>query len=105
MNPFWDLAAYSVLLAMALWFCLRIGKDAVRSVGIYRFSRVVANGQEAQAHLLVCDDPKCPATALISAIDDTHREVRTEAIVAVGESLVALAAVAYTFVFFMGRLV
>ena len=99
MNPFWNLFALLVLLAMVLWF----GKDAVRSVGIYHFSRAVANGDAARH---VCDDPKCPAIALLSAIEDTHRKVRTEAIVAVSvESLVTLAAVAYTFVFFMGRLV
>jgi hypothetical protein len=101
MNLFWNLAAYSVLLAMALWFCLRIGRGAVKSVGIYYFSRAVARNSDTH----VCGDPKCSAIVLISAIDDTHRKVRTEAIVAVGESLVALAAVAYTFVFFMGRLV
>ena len=94
---FWRLFAYSVLLTMALWY----GKGAIKSVGIYRFSRVVVNGDPA---LHECDDPECPATTLISAIDDTHREVRTEAIVAVIQSLVTLVATAYAFVSLVGRL-
>jgi len=99
MNHFLNMFTYSVLLTMALWF----GRAAVKPVGIYLFSR--------RAHLAVgvpvphvCDDPECPATTLISAIDDTHRKVRTEAIVAVIQSLATLVAAAYAFVLVMGRL-
>jgi succinate dehydrogenase hydrophobic anchor subunit len=94
MNPFWNLFALLVLLAMALW----LSKGAVRSVGIFRVSRAVIN-RDAALH--ECDDPDCPATTLFSAIEDTHRKVRTEAVVAVA----MLVAVVCTFVFFMGRLV
>lgn len=97
MNLFWNLFAYSVLLAVTLWF----GKGAVRSVGIYRVSRAVAN-RDAALH--ECDDPDCPAIALFSAIEETHRKVRTEAIVAVIKSLI-LPVAAGTVVLIMGRLV
>lgn len=88
-----NLFALLVLLAMALW----LSRGALKSVGIFRVSRAV--NRDAALH--ECDDPDCPATTLFSAIEDTHRKVRAEAVVAV----VTLVAVACTFVFFMGRLV
>ena len=98
MNHFWTLFIYSLLLAMALWY----GKAAVKSVGIYYFSRTVARNSDPALH--ECDDPKCPAATLISAIDDTHRKVRTEAVVAVLSALATLVALAWAVVIVMGRL-
>jgi len=95
MNHFLNMFTYSVLLTMAFWF----GRAAVKPVGIYLFSR---RARLAVPH--VCDDPTCPATTLTLAIDDTHRQVRTEAIVAVIQSLATLVAAAYAFVLVMGRL-
>lgn len=86
---FWNLLVYSALLAVAFWF----GEGAVRSVGIYRFSRAVAGGDATH----VCEDSECPAAVLFSAIEDTHRKVRTEAVVAVIESLATLVVAAYAF--------
>jgi hypothetical protein len=96
MNLLWSLLAFSVLLVVAFWF----GKGAVLKVGVYYFSRAVANGT---SH--VCDGPECPAIALLSAIEDTHRKVRTEAILAVVTALATLAGTAYIFVLLTGRLV
>jgi hypothetical protein len=100
MNHFLALFLYSALLTMALWY----GKAAVKSVGIWHFSRAVytTGGPASMTH--ECEDPKCPATALISAIDDTHRKVRTEAIFAVVSALTTLVATVYAFVLLMGRL-
>lgn len=100
MNHFWTLFIYSALLMMALWY----GKDAIKKVGIYRFSRRVVDPDRVGAESHECDDPKCPAAALISAIDDTHREVRTEAVVAVISALATLVALAWAVVIVMGRL-
>lgn len=100
----WSLLIYSALLLIPLTGLVWFGKGAVKSVGVYYFSRAVVNSQTRQAHSLVCDDPQCPATALFSAIEDTHHKVRTEAILAVVESLVIIAAAAYTLVFFTTRL-
>ena len=96
MRHFWILFIYSALLMMALWY----SRDAIKKVGIYRFSRAVASDPEPHD----CGDPKCPATALISAIEDTHRKVRTEAIFAVVSALATLVATAWAFVHLMGRL-
>jgi len=97
MNHFLNMFTYSLLLTMALWF----GRGAVKPVGVYLFSR------RARASVPphdVCDDPKCPATTLIEAVEDTHRKVREEAIFAVIKSLATLVAAAYAFVLVMGRL-
>jgi len=96
MRHFWILFIYSALLMMALWY----SKGAIKKVGIYRFSRRVVGDDPAHE----CGDPKCPAIVLISAIDDTHREVRTEAIFAVVSALATLVATVYAFVLLMGRL-
>jgi len=96
MNHFLNMFTYSLLLTLALWF----GRAAIKPVGIYLFSRRTRLGVPPHE----CPDPKCPATALILAVDDTHRKVRTEAIVAVIQSLVTLVAAAYAFVLVMGRL-
>jgi hypothetical protein len=96
MNHFLNMFTYSVLLTMALWF----GRAAVKPVGIYLFSRRTASISPAHE----CGDPECPAITLISAIDDTHRKVRNEAIVAVIQSLATLVAAAYAFVLVMSRL-
>jgi hypothetical protein len=97
MNHFLNMFVYSALLTMALWY----GRAAVKPVGIYLFSRRAVVSTPVPH---VCDDPECPATVLILAIDDTHRKVRTEAIVAVIQSLATLVAAAYAFVLVMGRL-
>jgi len=96
MRHFWILFLYSALLMMALWY----GRDAIKKVGIYRFSRAVASDPGPHD----CGDPKCPAAVLYSAIDDTHRKVRTEVIFAVVSALATLVALAYAVVIVAGRL-
>lgn len=97
---FLALFIYSALLIMALW----CGKGAVKSVGIYRFSRGVVAVRLRDPAMQACDDPNCPATTLISGIEDTHRKVRTEAVFAVVGALATLVAAAVAFVVLMGRL-
>jgi hypothetical protein len=98
---FLSLFIYSWLLIMALW----CGKGAVKSVGIYRYSRgMVAARLRHDPAMQACDDPKCPAVTLISGIEDTHRKVRTEAVFAVVSALATLVAAAVAFVVLMGRL-
>jgi len=96
MNHFLNVMAYSVLLIILMWS----GKRALKAVGVYRLSRTVASNPEPH----VCGDPKCPATVLISAIEDTHRQVRIEACWAVLTLLVPLAATTYAFGLLMSRL-
>ena len=97
MNHFLNMFVYSALLTMALWY----GRAAAKPIGIYLFSRrTVASVPPHDG----CDDPKCPATVLTSAVNDTHHKVRTEAIVAVIQSLATLVAAAYAFVLVMSRL-
>jgi hypothetical protein len=113
-----SLFIYFVVLAVWSAVALLYVKRAVKSVGVYRFSRAVVTACDPQV-CMWCGDPECPASrevdqvaddieaaaVLTLAIEDTHREVRTEAIVAVIGALVALAVAVYAFGLLMGRLV
>ena len=102
-----SLFVYFVVLAVWSAVAFLYVKRAVKSVGIYRFSRAVVTACDPQV-CMWCGDPECPASREVDqvaddiaaakfalAIEDTHREVRTEAIIAVTSSLIALAVTAY----------
>jgi len=96
MTHFLNVAVYTLLLVNALWW----GRRALTAVGVYRFSRAAVGEQQEHE----CADPNCPGAVLISAMADTHREVRADAFWAVLTFLVPLAAAVYVFGLLMGRL-
>lgn len=80
MSSIWWLVIYT----FGLFVCSESIDQAIKALGIYRYSRSVTADPANFTHTCTpCEDGDCPTAKFISAIRITHGQVRQEAYLAV----------------------